>query len=108
MKISLRAAVLVLVAITASSAVALPPPEPLPMGTPYVYQVGNPYWYLPVYPYPSYYPFGATKPVFGRYSWDYGVYYPYKPVWYAINYPVYGYTYQYRDVNGRTVTVHAY
>ncbi len=106
MKTLLCAPVLVILAVIASPATAQPPPEPLPMGVPYVYQYGNPYWYQPLYS--NSYPFGATRPVFGRYSWDYGVYYPYKPAWYAINYPVYGYSYQYTDVYGRTVTIHVY
>ncbi len=104
MNLPLRALVLTFVALTASPAAAqyrtLATPEPLPMGTPYVYQLGNPYWYqpavyystpaytysswyqpvayysTPVYTYSSPYPFGATRPVFGLYSWDYGVYYP--------------------------------
>jgi hypothetical protein len=101
------------------------PPEPLPMGVPYVYQAGNLYqtnyvawpngWYrpvaygpAPVYGYPSYYPFGATGPVFGRYSWDYNVYfasglgystpylphfpYPiYQPASYYLQYPTHTY-----------------
>lgn len=107
MKTLIRAAALFLVAVTAGPAVAQsPPPEPLPMGVAYVYQPGNPYWYRPL---PSYtYPFGSAAPVFGRYSWDYGVYYPYSPAWYQINYPVYGYVTSYRDAYGRTVVVRVY
>ena len=87
MNLPLRALVLTFVAMTASPAAAqyrsVAPPEPLPMGTPYVYQLGNPYWYqpavyystpaytysswyqpvayysTPVYTYSSPYPFGA-------------------------------------------------
>jgi hypothetical protein len=97
---------LVLAASASPAAAQTRPPEPLPMGTPYLYQPGNPYWYQPAYS--SYYPFGATRPVFGRYSWDVGVYSPYKPAWYAINYPVYGYTYRYVDSYGRVVSVYVY
>jgi hypothetical protein len=96
------------------------PPEPLPMGVPYVYQFGNPYWYRPVaygpaplYGYPSYYPFGATGPVYGRYSWDYNVYFaaglgyntpslpsfPYPMYWpanYYLQYPTYSYNWAWK------------
>jgi hypothetical protein len=73
-----------------SAAQDVRPPEPLPMGVPYVYQPGNPYWYYPLwyypwphlYAYPSYYPFGATGNVYGRYSWDYNIYYTYGPAGY--------------------------
>jgi hypothetical protein len=95
-------------------------PEPLPMGVPYVYQFGNPYWYRPVaygpaplYGYPSYYPFGATGPIYGRYSWDYNVYfaaglgyynqflpafpYPiYYPATYYLQYPTYSYNWAWK------------
>lgn len=93
MNLPLRTLVLILVATTAGPAVAqvssAAPPEPIPMGTPYFYQVGNPYWYQPLtyyptpfYTYPSPFPFGSIRPVFGLYSWDYGVYYPYTVGWY--------------------------
>jgi hypothetical protein len=70
------------------------PPEPLPMGVPYLYQPGNPYWFRPLAPPPlpayyldypvfyaqtSYYPLGTSSGVIGRYSWDYNVYYTYGP-----------------------------
>ncbi len=71
------------------------------MGMPYVYQPGNAYWYRPAYFYPSYYPFGSPGPVFGRYSWDYGVYYPAGLGWYSPNLPVYPYSYQYPTQTGR-------
>ena len=78
----LVAPALVVLALFSTTATAQSPPEPLPMGVPYVYQYGNPNWYRPVaygpaplYGYPSYYPFGASGPVYGRYSWDYNVYF---------------------------------
>ena len=73
----IRVAVLALVLALAAPASAQdrPLPEPVPMGVPYIYQPGNPYWYLPVAPLYNPYPFGAAVPVYGRYSWDYGVYY---------------------------------
>jgi hypothetical protein len=87
MHLSLRVLILGFVSLTASPVLAQSPtpptPEPLPLGMPYVYQVGNPYWYQPftytVSAYGTYsspYPFGSTRPVFGLYSWDSGVYYP--------------------------------
>lgn len=79
------------------------PPPPLSMGVAYTYQLGNPNWYQPIayssvyvspnpwYLYSSPYPFGSASPVFGLYSWDYGVTYPatlnYVPSWY----PTYSY-----------------
>jgi hypothetical protein len=95
------------------------PPEPLPMATAYVYTISDQYVYptLAYYPtfyttpplsrptppvgvvayystapvaYPSPYPFGSYSPVFGLYSWDYGVYYPTAYGWYPysiVNYP---------------------
>lgn len=75
--------------LSAATPVVAAPPEPLYMGTPYVYQPGNPYWFQPIYPSPSPYPFGATRPVYGRYSWDYGVYYPNGIGWYNLGQPVY-------------------
>jgi len=73
-------------------------PEPVALGTQYLYQVGNPYWYTPYVYYPtlygtysSPYPFGSVTPVFGLYSWDYGVYYPGTYKLYssaAVTYPV--------------------
>jgi len=75
------------------------------MGVPYVYQYGNPYWYRPVaygpaplYGYPSYYPFGATGSVYGRYSWDYSAYYGAGMGWYAENLPSYPYPIQHFGV----------
>src|SRR5579872_6822016 len=101
MNLLFRTSVLTLLILSASPAIAqnkTMPPEPLPMGTPYVYQVGNPYWYQPFvyyptayYANPSPYPFGSTSPIFGLYSWDYGVYYPTTVRWYpvvAVSYPV--------------------
>jgi len=89
---------LVVSALSAGPAAAQMPPEPLPMGIPYLYQIGNPYWYrplaygpAPLYGYPSYYPFGATGPVYGRYSWDYSVYFPAGLGWYSSNLPSYPY-----------------
>jgi hypothetical protein len=108
-----RLAALSLVALAFSSApaAAQPPSEPLPMGVPYVYQYDSPdrtfsiwpYWsYRPVaygansvYGYPSYYPFGATGPVFGRYSWDYSAYYAAGMGWYTENLPSYPYPIRY-------------
>jgi hypothetical protein len=110
----------VVLVLTTSAAPAQAPPEPLPMGVPYVYQYGNPNWYRPVaygpaplYGYPSYYPFGATGPVYGRYSWDYNVYfaaglgyyteylpsfpYPlYQPASYYLQYPTYTYNWAWK------------
>jgi hypothetical protein len=96
---------LLALAPSAAPATAQAPPEPLPLGVPYVYQVGNPYWYRPVaygpppqYGYPSYYPYGATGPVYGRYSWDYNVYYAAGVGWYPTNVPAFPYqfpTYSY-------------
>ena len=91
---------LVAFVLSAAPALAQASPEPLPMGVPYVYKYGNPYWYRPVaygpaplYGYPSYYPFGATGPVYGRYSWDYSVYYAAGVGWYPMNVPAYPYQY---------------
>lgn len=91
---------LVLFGATAEPAIAQPP-EPLPMGMPYAYQVGNPYWYRPVALFPAAYPFGASAPVYGRYTWDYSVYYPAGLGWYSPNLPVYPYSYQYPTLTGR-------
>jgi hypothetical protein len=127
MNLLIRILVLTLLTVSACPAMAAPP-EPLPMGTPYIYQVGNPYWYQPFsyyptayYAYSSPYPFGSTSPVFGLYSWDYGVYYPttvavrWYPAFYT-SYPVmnstsayypyynpyyYPYVYQYPPLPGR-------
>jgi hypothetical protein len=93
MNLLLRAMALVLVLMIASPVLAQTrtslTPEPLPMGMPYIYERGNPYWYQPLtyyptayYTYSSPYPFGSTSPVFGLYSWDYGVYYPTTVNWY--------------------------
>ncbi len=105
-----RVAALALAASTlsADAARAQAPPEPLPMGVPYLYQVGNlnqPNWYVtyrplaygpaPLYGYPSYYPFGSTGPVFGRYSWDYNVYYAAGLGWYESSLPSYPYPLRY-------------
>jgi hypothetical protein len=126
MNLLIRSLVLTLLTVTASPALAqnkTVPPEPLPMGTPYVYQTGNPYWYQPYvyyptsfYAYSSPYPFGSTSPVFGLYSWDYGAYYPVtvSVKWYPVvtysaanwYYPYYNpyyypYVYQYYPIPGR-------
>jgi hypothetical protein len=108
--------VLACLAFTASAARAqntpTVPPEPLALGTPYIYQPGNPYWYQPLtyypamYAYPSPFPFGSTSPVFGRYSWDYGVAYPvaYSPAvtgWFWSPHPVYSAGYTYPPLPGR-------
>jgi hypothetical protein len=75
MNLPLRALVLTFVALTASPAVAqyrsVAPPEPLPMGTPYVYQLGNPNWYQPLTSYPTPY-YAYSTP----YSWDHRGYSP--------------------------------
>ena len=128
----LVAALFVIALVTTTATAQAPPeplplpisakalPEPLPMGVPYIYQYGNPYWYRPVaygpaplYGYPSYYPFGATGPVYGRYSWDYNVYfaaglgyntpslpsfpYPmYYPANYYLQYPTYSYNWAWK------------
>jgi hypothetical protein len=85
MKPLTRVFVLALLAaiITPALARSQMPPEPLPMGTPYIYQIGNPYWYQPIVFYPTYYysfvnpyPFGSVSPVQGVYTWGYGVYKP--------------------------------
>jgi hypothetical protein len=92
MHLPLRALVLGFVALSASPALAqyrsTAPPEPVPMGTPYVYQLGNPNWYRPVanYPasysyYPSTYPSGSTAPVFGLYPGVYRSNYPTTTYW---------------------------
>lgn len=106
MKTALRiAAVVALSGATAGPAAAqyptVLPPEPLPMGVPYVYQPGNPYWFQPLAPYPSYYPFGATRPIFGRYSWDYNVYVPAGIGYYTPNLPHYPYSYAAPSLPGR-------
>lgn len=105
MNVLTRVAAGVLLAAAAGPAAAqypaAMPPEPLPMGTPYYYQPGNPYWFRPAWPVPSYYPFGATNPVFGRYSWDSGVYYPAGPGWYQPNLPRYPQTFSYPTLPGR-------
>jgi hypothetical protein len=96
MKTAFVSAVLALV-LAAGPAAAQAPPEPLPMGVPYMYQPGNPNWYRVLVPQPSYYPFGSLTPVFGRYSWDYvGSAYPVGMGWYqsplaAAPYWSYGY-----------------
>jgi hypothetical protein len=100
-----RAAVAAVIALslaaTANTANAqTPPPEPLPMGVPYVYQYGNPYWFQPIVPSPSPYPFGATRPIFGRYSWDYGVFYPVGP-WSVYYRPTYLSPYGYSGLPSR-------
>lgn len=112
----------------AGPAGAQPLPEPLPMGVPYVYQPGNNYWYAPALPaygpywhqpvvavvpagvplrvvayapvvYP--YPFAASGPVFGRYSWDYTGQYGNGFGSYSSYLPHYPYSYQYPTLNGR-------
>ncbi|QJW96889.1 hypothetical protein [Frigoriglobus tundricola] len=129
MKLTLHGALLAPFVLTALAAPALaqtgtkPLPEPLPMGVPYVYQPGNPYWYAPavpvyssswyvpvpapgttryapVVPYYSY-PFASATPVFGRYSWDYtGI--PARGYgWYSTAVPHYPYSYQYPTLTGR-------
>jgi hypothetical protein len=99
-----RAAALAFVAsaLSAAPAPAQAPPDPLPMGVPYLYQPGNPYWFrplayspYPLYGYPSYYPFGATGPIYGRYSWDYDVYYAAGVGWYQSNMPAFPYQFRY-------------
>jgi hypothetical protein len=99
------AAAVVLVAAFAAPASAQPNsvrlPEPLPMGVPYFYQPGNNYWYAPAIPFPSPYPFGATAPVYGRYSWDYTGQYSGGFGWYLYSYPSYPYSYQYPTLYGR-------
>jgi hypothetical protein len=100
----LRAAVLALVlAATATPASAQPPvpPQPLAMGVPYVYQPGNVYWWRPVVPVPSPYPFGSSGPVFGRYTWDYGASYHAGLGYYTTSVPVYFHSYQYPTLPGR-------
>lgn len=88
MKSALCAAVLTLLLVT-GSAVAQMPPEPLPLGVPYVTRAGDPNGFRVVVPQPSPYPFGAMTPVFGRYSWDYGGYtYPVGMGWYQSIQPI--------------------
>ncbi len=94
------AALAFVLAVTATPALAQPP-EPLPMGVPYVYQPGNQYWYQPVGVNPSPYPFGATRPVFGRYSWDHNVYVQAGIGYYQPNLPSYPYSYAYPSLPGR-------
>jgi hypothetical protein len=93
------ATVALLLAATAGPAAAqqVLPPDPLPMATPYVYQPGNQYWsvWYPAFGTPSPYPFGATRPVFGRYSWDYSVYFASGIGYYTPNVPAYPYSYVY-------------
>jgi hypothetical protein len=86
-----------LLAATAGRAAAqqVLPPEPLPMATAYAYQPGNMYWYQPVGINPSPYPFGATRPIYGRYSWDYSVYFASGIGYYTPNIPHYPYSYAY-------------
>ena len=74
--------VLLVLCFAATTTLAQSPPDPLPMGVPYVYQYGNSNWYRPVAygPAPltairSHHPDGATGPVYGRYSWDSNVYF---------------------------------
>lgn len=122
------AAVAGLVAAFAAPAAAQPttvvPPEPLPMGVPYVYQPGNNYWYAPALPayygpygyapavpvrvvahphaavvYP--YPFASSGPIHGRYAWDYTGQYSAGYGWYATSLPHYPYSYQYPTAVGR-------
>jgi hypothetical protein len=92
MNLSLRAVVLVIVAMIASPVVAqdraTAPPEPLPMGTAYIYQQGYPNWYAPVayypvsyYPYYSPYPYGYHAPVYSVNPREYGVFYPGSTGW---------------------------
>jgi hypothetical protein len=95
-----RLIALVALLSTAVPVAAQAPPEPMPMGVPYVSQAANPNWYRPVahgpaplYGYPSYYPFGATGPVYGRYSWDSNVYFAAGVGWYPMNVPAYPYRY---------------
>jgi hypothetical protein len=101
----LRAAVVTLALATASNSASaqppVPPPQPLAMGVPYVYQPGNPYWWQPVVPVPSPYPFGSSGPVFGRYTWDYGASYHAGLGYYTTSVPVYFYSYQYPTLPGR-------
>ena len=92
--------VLLVLCFAATTTLAQSPPDPLPMGVPYVYQYGNSNWYRPVaygpaplYGYPSYYPYGATGPVYGRYSWDSNVYFAAGVGWYPPNLPAYPYQY---------------
>lgn len=106
----IRAISLVLLMAIASPALAqnLPPPEPLPLGTPYIYQVGNAYWYQPFtfnpspyFAFSSPYPFGSRSNVFGLYSWDYGVYQPTAYGWYPYSIVVYPSVYRYPLPAGR-------
>ena len=91
------AAAVVLVVVFAAPCFAQPNvkplPEPLPMGIPYYYQPGNPYWYAPAFPFPSPYPYGALTPVYGRYAWDYTGQF--------IGYSYYPYAYYYPTLPGR-------
>ncbi len=99
MKTPLRAlSAPLILAVAAGHSAAQPPPEPLPMATPYVYQPGNQYWYQPIGLNPSYYPFRATRPVFGRYSWDYSVYFPSGIGYYTPYVPAYPYSYAYQSL----------
>jgi hypothetical protein len=111
MNLTTRILVLTLLISTASPTLAEDKiiPEPVPLGVPYVYQISNQYWYQPFtfyptawYSYYSPYPFGSLYPVYGLYSWDYGVYYPVAYGWYPysiVNYPsVYGYPLPYGRV----------
>ena len=53
----------------------------LPLRQPELVPAGG-LWPRALYGYPSYYPFGATGPVYGRYSWDYNVYFAAGLGWY--------------------------
>jgi hypothetical protein len=62
------AAVAALLAASATPAFTQPIPEPLPMGVPYVYQPGNPYWYAPAVPAYSFYYAVPTPVLYPNYS----------------------------------------
>ncbi len=69
-------AVALLVAAPGARAQDRPPPEPVPMGVPYLYQPGNNYWYAPVAPgYPA-----ASARVYTQYGTYYTAYAAYRPV----------------------------
>jgi hypothetical protein len=92
-----RLFLLFVLCFTATTAPAQSPPDPLPLGVPYVYQYGNQYYSFSSpgratnYAYPSSFPYGASWPVYGRYSWDSNVYFAAGVGWYATNMPSYPY-----------------
>jgi hypothetical protein len=121
----IRVLAFTLLVATASPALAQnqkAPPEPAPLGTVNVYQLSDQYRYptqiyyptytnsnpnlvvynpLPTVAYSSPYPFGSVTPVFGLYSWDYGVYYPTAYGWYPYSIVVYPSVYQFPLPPGR-------